>query len=64
MTKENVAPTSPSGQKRLRDYGEELKGLTSDEDGEVSSPPAAKKEKMHRDGGDSPAESIDDGEIV
>ena len=64
MTKENVAPASLSGQKRLRDYGEELKGLTSDEDGEVSSPPAAKKAKMHRDGGDSPAESIDDGEIV
>ncbi|RYP32451.1 hypothetical protein DL767_005215 [Monosporascus sp. MG133] len=60
-----AAPPSPSAQKRPRDYGEELKGLTSDEDNQVpSSPPASKKKKTHHSDGDSGSESLDDGEIV
>ncbi|KAK7754709.1 hypothetical protein SLS62_003267 [Diatrype stigma] len=60
-----VAPSSPSGQKRPRDFGEELKGLTSDEEGQDSySPRASKKKKTdHRDS-DGASESLDDGEIA
>ncbi|KAI1250867.1 hypothetical protein MGN70_007927 [Eutypa lata] len=61
-----VAPSSPLGQKRPRDLGEELKGLTSDEEGEVSiSPRLPKKKKTHHSNSDdSASESLDDGEIV
>ncbi|RYO88004.1 hypothetical protein DL766_004979 [Monosporascus sp. MC13-8B] len=60
-----AAPASPSGQKRPRDYGGELKGLTSDEDNQdPSSPPASKKKKTRHSDGDSGSESLDDGEIV
>ncbi|XXH03445.1 hypothetical protein Hte_009847 [Hypoxylon texense] len=54
-----------SGQKRPRDYGEELKGLTAsdDEDGKNESVPALKKQKTDRvDGADD--SGLDDGEIV
>ncbi|KAI4858608.1 hypothetical protein F4820DRAFT_442111 [Hypoxylon rubiginosum] len=54
-----------SGQKRPRDYGEELKGLptSDDEDGKNDSFPAVKKQKT--DGVDDADDSgLDDGEIV
>ena len=63
ITTDVVAPINSPGQKRSRYYGEELKGLTSDEDDQASSP-VAKKAKMRREGSESPAESVDDGEIV
>ncbi|KAI1345085.1 hypothetical protein F5Y15DRAFT_364830 [Xylariaceae sp. FL0016] len=53
--------------KRLRDYGEELKGLPSsdgEDDQQPTSSPATKK--LRTDGGDdrSGSDSLDDGEIV
>lgn len=60
-----VAPSSPSGQKRPRDFGEELKGLTSDEEGQDSySPRASKKKKTDHLDSDGASESLDDGEIA
>ncbi|KAI1207256.1 uncharacterized protein F4807DRAFT_436370 [Annulohypoxylon truncatum] len=58
-------PSSLSGQKRTRGYGEQLKGLSQsdDEDMQEAEPsPALKKQKTdHFDDGDS---DLDDGEIV
>ncbi|KAI1462739.1 hypothetical protein F4805DRAFT_409123 [Annulohypoxylon moriforme] len=59
-------PSSLSGQKRPRDYGEQLKGLSQsdDEDEHIQkSSPALKKQKTdHSDDGDD--SDLDDGEIV
>ncbi|KAI0597293.1 hypothetical protein F4775DRAFT_602730 [Biscogniauxia sp. FL1348] len=62
----NVA-ASPARQKRVRDYGEELKGLTpsGDEgDGDLNSTPAPKKQKRGHSAGASDSGDLDDGEIV
>ncbi|KAI0017689.1 hypothetical protein F4780DRAFT_575352 [Xylariomycetidae sp. FL0641] len=70
--------TSPQNQKRSRDYGHELKGLTpsdDDEDGQDSgSPHIGKRQKTTHDepathdvggdGGDGKSGGLDDGEIV
>ena len=67
ITTDVVVPINspaPPAPKRSRYYGEELKGLTSDEEDQASWPAAAKRAKMHRVGSESPAESVDDGEIV
>ncbi|KAK7917302.1 hypothetical protein PG985_010910 [Apiospora marii] len=57
--------TSPGGQKRPRDYGEELKGLTPERhsDREGSSTPTRKKQRTaHSPGPDAPVPS-GDGEV-
>ncbi|KAI0896608.1 hypothetical protein F4806DRAFT_465144 [Annulohypoxylon nitens] len=59
-------PSSLSGQKRPRDYGEQLKGLPeSDDEGvQVSGPSyALKKRKTDHSGNDNDSD-LDDGEIV
>ncbi|KAI0912277.1 hypothetical protein F4824DRAFT_445383 [Ustulina deusta] len=63
------ASPSPAPQKRLRDYGAELKGLSplGDEDSpREQSRPAVKRRKLgdSSDAHGSDAESLDDGEIV
>ncbi|KAI1502920.1 hypothetical protein F5X99DRAFT_417665 [Biscogniauxia marginata] len=58
---------SPAGQKRTRDYGEELKGLTptgDESNQEVDSTPAPKKLKRDRHGSASDSDDLDDGEIM
>ncbi|OTB09238.1 hypothetical protein M426DRAFT_7252 [Hypoxylon sp. CI-4A] len=56
---------SLSGQKRPRDYGEELKGLPSDDEGGQSHTlsSASKKQKMNHPDDDN-SSGLDDGEIV
>ncbi|KAI5923129.1 hypothetical protein F4810DRAFT_701362 [Camillea tinctor] len=64
---ESSVATTPTTQKRARDYGEELKGLTPSGDEsnqEVISTPAPKKLKRDPDAGASDSEGLDDGEIV
>ncbi|KAI2470897.1 hypothetical protein F4781DRAFT_388705 [Annulohypoxylon bovei var. microspora] len=59
-------PSSLTGQKRPRDYGEQLKGLSQSDDEGVQnekSSPALKKQKTDYSDGDNGSD-LDDGEIV
>ncbi|KAI1639948.1 hypothetical protein F4809DRAFT_592946 [Biscogniauxia mediterranea] len=61
------AAASPASQKRARDYGQELKGLTpsgDESDRDLNSTPAPKKQKRDYDAGASDSGDLDDGEIV
>jgi protein AIR1/2 len=63
---ESGQPVSPSGQKRPRDYGEELKGLTPEAGSEPEAPssPSPKRLKATHVDERQASESADDGEII
>ncbi|KAI1847017.1 hypothetical protein JX266_006892 [Neoarthrinium moseri] len=59
------SPGSVTGQKRPRDYGEALKGLTPDRESEGDAAPSAKRSRTDRpEDDDAASDSLDDGEIV
>ncbi|KAM0808876.1 hypothetical protein AB5N19_09219 [Seiridium cardinale] len=56
-----------TGQKRPRDFGEELKGLTPDRESNAPDSPSAKRVRRSSEEGENghpPSDSLDDGEIV
>ncbi|KAH8671442.1 hypothetical protein BX600DRAFT_510114 [Xylariales sp. PMI_506] len=59
------SPKSASGQKRSRDYGELLKGLTPDPESGGEQTPPQKRTKTAQDAGEGDhSDGLDDGEIV